>query len=573
MQASCSQAGVRYHEGTQDHRTAADRSVRRGEVPRRDGLPGTEWTSVPKLARAFAIRSEALGARVIRALGTRFATRREGTDLREETYFDTFDWRVFLDDGTFSIRRDGDGYLAFWRTADGRLRHRLRSAQAPGFAWDFPAGPLRDALTPLIDVRRLLPVVEVRLSGRNVAVLDGRRKTVVRIVIDHGRASDTADGGRTADLSRTLRVTAVRGYDSSAAEVASFIEEEFALPAAEPNELVRALQATGIEPGGVPFKLALRLEPGQRADAAAKTIHRRLLEAMRRNEDGLRRNLDTEFLHDFRVAVRRTRSALGQIKDVLPADVVSRFREEFAWLGSLTGPLRDLDVYLLRMPEYRTLLPDAGGSDLDPLETFLRRRQAAEHARLVAGLDSARYSRLVDEWSRFLDLPLPEETVLPAARLPVEQVAAGRIRAVRQKVVDRGRRIGPATAASKLHRLRIDCKKLRYLLEFFGSLFDKQEVGVLVKSLKRLQDNLGDFNDLEVQQESLRRFAAQMTTDAATPESTLLAMGRLVERLAARQAELRERFQATFAKFDSGRNRKRFARLFGPSGAVVESQP
>jgi hypothetical protein len=64
-----------------------------------------------------------------------------------------------------------------------------------------------------------------------------------------------------------------------------------------------------------------------------------------------------------------------------------------------------------------------------------------------------------------------------------------------------------------------------------------------------------------------------MTTDAAAPESTLLAMGRLVERLAARQAELRERFQATFAKFDRGRNRKRFARLFGSGGAVVESQP
>ena len=63
----------------------------------------------------------------------------------------------------------------------------------------------------------------------------------------------------------------------------------------------------------------------------------------------MREQLDTEFLHDFRVALRRTRSLLGQIRDVFPAAAVEHFSSEFSWIGRLTGPPRDLDVLLLAL--------------------------------------------------------------------------------------------------------------------------------------------------------------------------------------------------------------------------------
>ena len=56
------------------------------------------------------------------------------------------------------------------------------------FAWDLPCGPLRDSLEPIIDVRRLLPQVEVEIHGRMLDVLDDERKTVARIRIEAGRA-------------------------------------------------------------------------------------------------------------------------------------------------------------------------------------------------------------------------------------------------------------------------------------------------------------------------------------------------------------------------------------------------
>ena len=70
-----------------------------------------------------------------------------------------------------------------------------------------------------------------------------------------------------------------------------------------------------------------------RADAGARQIHSALLDIMVANEPGMRADLDTEFLHDYRVSLRRTRSLLGQIKNVFPEDAVTHFRTEFQWLA------------------------------------------------------------------------------------------------------------------------------------------------------------------------------------------------------------------------------------------------
>ncbi len=306
-----------------------------------------------------------------------------------------------------------------------------------------------------------------------------------------------------------------------------------------------------------------------RSDEASKRIHKTLLSAILNNEAGLRQDLDTEFLHDFRVGVRRTRAALTQIKDVYPPPIVEHFRREFAWLGQATGTNRDLDVYLLKMPEYRDSLPEHLGPHLEPLHEYLNRHQRLEHTRLVEQLDSERFTRLIQDWESFLDETLPETDAPPLAQEPILRTASSRIWKTYRKVLKQGRVNGSDAPPELLHRLRIDCKKLRYLLEFFRCLYDEREIGALIKALKRLQDNLGDFNDLEVQQDSLQRFAHDMFQEGLATEETLMALGRLVDRLETRQAAERQRFQQEFAKFASKKNRARFRALFKPTKTVA----
>ncbi|HCQ01099.1 MAG TPA: hypothetical protein DIT99_10565, partial [Candidatus Latescibacteria bacterium] len=346
-----------------------------------------------------------------------------------------------------------------------------------------------------------------------------------------------------------------------------------------------------------PSKFELQLDPGLSTGQAIKQIHLVLLQSMCSNEEGIRTNLDPEFLHNFRVAIRRTRAALTQIKYIYPDDITVHIRGEFAWLGQKTGPLRDLDVFLLRIEYFKTHLPKSMQQTLDPFYQFLHANQKVEHRRLLHTLESARYRQLLANWKEILKTPKildntgPNagrsnretgttpywkdfQTVLArssqqsmAKRLinihrPIGDVASERIWRVYRRVYKQGRSITDHTPAEALHRLRIECKKLRYFLEFFHSLYKPSEMKRLTRALKRLQDNLGDFNDYEVQQDKLKSFGADMKQQRLVPVETLMAISHLVDTLRHGQARERVRFQKCFAEFSKLKNRKRFRRLF-----------
>jgi triphosphatase len=52
--------------------------------------------------------------------------------------------------------------------------------------------------------------------------------------------------------------------------------------------------------------------------------------------------------------------------------------------------------------------------------------------------------------------------------------------------------------ATQRHRLRIALKHLHYIVEFLGSLFDRNRVRTFVTCLESLQDELGYANDVRV---------------------------------------------------------------------------
>jgi CHAD domain-containing protein len=529
------------------------------------------WDAV-QLSRTptpYAVASRSAGREALRALESRLRTRRDSGTSRHETYYDTFDWRLHREGDTLTSTTSDGSWLLTWRASDGAARQQITGSETPGFAWDLPGGPFRDALASRVEMRRLLPMVELESESPTLRVLDAEQKTIARIELELASASPPGDTAAVRALAPRIRVVPVTGYDRAFDQVVSIVEADLGLQRDETDDLTRALAGIGKAPGSYTSKFRLTLDPGMPAGEAARQIHRALLETMLANEDGVRQDVDTEFLHDFRVSVRRTRSCLGQIKGVFPPEPVEKFRKEFAWIGTLTGPTRDMDVYLLKMDDYRSTLPEAVQRDLRPLEEFLRRHQEIEHNKLTAGLDSSRYPDLIRHWREFLGAPLPDDPALPGAKRPVREVASERIARCFRRVLKKGRAIKDDSPPARLHRLRIECKKLRYLLEFFRSLYDPHDVEPVVKSLKRLQDNLGDFNDLQIQRETLKRFAQEMVAeDCATVES-LMAMGRLVERLEVRQVKERSRFTKRFAEFDALPMRERFARgIHRPEGAA-----
>jgi CHAD domain-containing protein len=313
------------------------------------------------------------------------------------------------------------------------------------------------------------------------------------------------------------------------------------------------------------------LDPRMPAGEAARVIARGLLRAIRGRRAGACRGSDPETLHDLRVAMRRTRTCLGEMRRALPADGVRHVRREFGWLGAETGPARDLDVHLALLPEHSASLPEAGRGDLEPLRGHLLERRAAEQQRVREALRSPRCRALLEQWQEFLDEPPPEGATAPEGGRPAGELAAERIARRLERVLERGRAVRSDSPPESLHRLRIECKKLRYLLEFFGPFHDSAVLEAAIRSLKKLQDCLGAVNDLRVQKAALQRFAEEMFREGKATPGLLMALGRLVERLEARHARERGRFEKRFRQFDDRKNRERIRRMLLPHLPVPPS--
>src|SRR6266702_2663204 len=295
------------------------------------------------------------------------------------------------------------------------------------------------------------------------------------------------------------------------------------------------------------------------AALAVCTVLTRLFDTAQANVPGAIRDIDTEFLHDLRIAVRRTRSVLKLAGSVLPAALVGRYRPEFKWLGDLTTPTRDLDVYLLGYPQMARKLVAGTEPELHPFHEYLGRQRAAAQRQLARGLRSARFNHLASRWRHDLEQAAAAPRRQPAAG----RFAAGRIARAYQRVLRDGGGIEAASPPQALHDLRKRCKELRYLLEVFASLHDPAEQWRAVNELKALQDCLGEFQDTEVQQAELRAFAGQMMADRSAPAETLLAMGEIAAALAAAQRAARGEFAGRFADFASARGQARIAALTG----------
>ena len=482
------------------------------------------------------------------AAGTAVAELLDVRDARkwvgERAYYDTFDGRLH-EEGLVAVWEDGRLALAGLDDERSVARVQLEKPARPLFAGDVPPGALQTALGPLLEERALLPVVEIRSRERLLDVLDSERKTVARM-----RLVQPALGRRR--LRPRVYVSAIRGYDKSLRRVDRTLTAGLGLREAAEPLVDEAVAATGAIPGGTTSKISVALGTGERADAAAAAVLKALLAVIEANMEGTLADLDSEFLHDLRVSVRRTRAVQRELRRVFEGEQLSRARQEFRWLQQVTGDARDLDVYLLEFDRMRALVPAAVSADLDPLRSVLERRRATARRRMARALRSERTSALLAEWSAVLT-QLEHGGGGPDASRPIGELAGERIAKVYRRMVRTGDRIGPESVSADYHELRKQGKELRYLLELFGApLFPAGVVKPMIKSLKALQDVLGRHQDREIQAATLRSLGNAVAAASEGP-AALMAMGVLVERLEEDQIEARRQFGERFAAFASKR--------------------
>ncbi|WP_139558261.1 CHAD domain-containing protein [Methylotetracoccus oryzae] len=490
----------------------------------------------------------------------------------EATVLDTFDRRLFRRGQVCVLQRTGKGRgeLQLWAAGAARARRSAiwASTAMPRFAWDLDDTDLRSELTPLIDVRALLPQCRLRRAFLTIpdfpeAVPDGVRLFRVR-------STWIPETGRPRLLAERLAVCWDAPDDKLGRHFVNELLERGLIAPITEDIWQAALAAAGRLPPAEASGSYPGLAPELRTDVAARRVLAALFDLLTTNESGIVGAVDSEFLHDFRVAVRRSRVVLGQLKGAFPERSVARHVRDLAWLGEITGPVRDLDVYLLHFEDLQQQLPSELREDLVPLRTLLAREAAAAHAALVRSLGSSRYRRFKAEWPQWLARGAPRRPTAPNALAPIASVAGRRIWTLYRRVAKAAGTVDETTPSERIHELRKSCKKLRYLLEVVQPFHAKDRMRRPIKALKLLQDHLGAFQDAEVQREYLRGWFAQLRQDGEISSPTLLAVGMLFGRFEQLQAARRAEIPEALRHFARKEERARFKTLFKeqPTAAV-----
>jgi CHAD domain-containing protein len=469
-------------------------------------------------------------------------------------YADTFDWRLYQQG--YLLHCHGSSWTLYHGdSGEITLQQGGPELRTPCLAHDFPPGALRDLLQPILGVRCLLPLASVALKGCQIRLLNRDDKTVGRMVIETQQPTEQQT------VFRLARLFPVRGYTQELARARRILEEQgVCRPASPLTGFLEACRSVGRQPLDYSSKFTLELDPASTARQAMTRIYQALLDVINRNIPGVVGDWDSEFLHDLRVALRRTRSGLSLVKKVLPDPVVERFKREFGRLGTLTGPTRDLDVYLLNQDAYLNRLVPALQPGLHPFFAELSRQRQLEQKKLVRGLKAKKIRALLLAWHRCLHSADLQPT--PLADMGVKVLASRIILRRYKRVLRDGGALDAATPDGEVHRVRIECKKLRYAIEFFSSLYPREDIQVVVRHLKKLQDILGSFNDLSVQQDLLRRTLDNLPTGSQRNLALASALGGLMQCLFQEQQDLRAHFAEAFAQFRDQETTSLFHDLF-----------
>jgi CHAD domain-containing protein len=215
----------------------------------------------------------------------------------------------------------------------------------------------------------------------------------------------------------------------------------------------------------------------------------------------------------MRVGLRRLRAAMSLFADILQDPQTATLKDELKWLAGELGPARELEVLVTRVvaPARRRHSQLEGVSSLS---RDLTQQRAAALARAQDVVRSPRFRALMLEIAAWLEVGQwtqpQDDLVRDRGDVAIEASAAEQLTRRFRKIRKRGRMLARLDAAHR-HKLRIQAKKVRYASEFFADLFPGKKAAKRRKNflaaLERVQDCLGDLNDIAVHEDRITAIA------------------------------------------------------------------
>ncbi|MEU0388390.1 CYTH and CHAD domain-containing protein [Streptomyces chartreusis] len=424
----------------------------------------------------------------------------KGVAHLDATYYDTADERLAA--SSVTLRRRTGGSDAGWH---------LKFPVAPGVRDEIRA-PLSDTLpgdlAGLVRSRvrggELLPVVRLR-SDRDVRhLVDADGRLLAEVSVDAVRADRLTAGGGQAQWTEIEVELADGGDPVFLDKVEKRLRKAGVRPSASASKLARALAETA------PHQRRASAPAGEPVTAGDHVLAyvRAQRDALVELDPAVRRDAE-DSVHSMRVATRRLRSTLKSYGELLDRTVTDSVGDELKWLAGELGLDRDREVLTQRLTAALDEVPATlvRGPVAERLHTWASGEHDGARGRLIGVLDSRRYLALLDTLDALIaDPPLRKA----AGKKPHKQIAKAVTRDFRKVagLVERAVELEPGTDRDvAIHEARKKAKRARYAAEAARPALGKPAKD-LVKSMKALQNLLGEHQDSVMARQALRELSA-----------------------------------------------------------------
>jgi len=466
----------------------------------------------------FLIRSNEQIDQVLATLDELGYLKVEGeTGSHVDTYFDTSKFDILRAGWTYRCRRRGGQSTLNLKAHgghDGRVfvREEIQqplSRDAASTLQDLPPGPVKNYLDSIVDTRRSRKLFRVA-SQRRVFTVTSPGSKPSQIELDVDRTKITAEkAGDKAPGSfefMELELELTSGDPSAVDELAQTLFNRLRLTPAQFSKFDRGIQAAGLSGKALARKRdkPIIVETDPFLDLVYVFFGRQL-ERMKRFQPIAWEGLDREGVHKMRIAIRRFRTILRAYRKVLGKPVVKPINRELRWLFKQLGEARDADVGEMAIQEFIATLPGDAARAAAPYEDHMRQKTFDAYTNLTEVFVGERYRKLMNTLDAFVAAGPDDSMKERVGELTIAEAADRDIRKAARRMIKRGDRVIAESLIEKLHKLRIEAKHVRYLLDFYN-IAQPVRWKESINELDKLQDLLGWHQDAVMSRERLEAY-------------------------------------------------------------------
>ncbi|MDE2430705.1 MAG: CHAD domain-containing protein [Burkholderiales bacterium] len=254
----------------------------------------------------------------------------------------------------------------------------------------------------------------------------------------------------------------------------------------------------------------IRTRKNYSIERAFSSIVFNCIDQMLSNESGITSSYDMESLHQFRVGVRRLRSALTLYNKYVAIPCL--LKSELDWLTRQLNDARDWDVFTtIVLPQLAISIDH----NRDKTELVALANLSAEHMHKIAkeAIQSQRYILLLLNLHMWLYENAWREALskkeLMALHKDAFQLSQKQLKQAKRKLLKSDAKLRQSKPEN-IHKIRIKAKQVRYALEFFNELFSSRKYIRDIHRLSKLQTQLGNYNDMVVADRLLKTMQGQV---------------------------------------------------------------